>query len=418
MDTSTFKRRRKAQPSLGSYNEGDYKWAVYYTGQDGNRARRKFYQKNDAEAFLADKLVEVENLGTRIASVLDDDVKRQAFEASELLKPFGKSILDAAKHFRAHLEATTKSAPITELSQQFQDSKQADGKSSRYLGDLRNRLRPFVRDCGQRFASEVTAKDIYEWLGKLTVGNLTRNHYRLVLSAFFGWCWRLGYCAENPVAKVSHAKVQPTAIEVYTPAEMAALLHSAATWKPDHIRPTVENSGYAISRPHETTDILASIVLCGFAGLRQSEFERLSWEQVKIDRGVIDLSAAITKTAARRLVKIRQPLLAWLQHLGPFQSGRICKTNFSNRLLAFRRQLATPWKQNALRHSFASYLMEALQNPGEVSLQLGHSDAGVVFAHYRETVTVDDAKAFWALTPDAVLADAEVINLDKKALAS
>jgi integrase len=47
--------------------------------------------------------------------------------------------------------------------------------------------------------------------------------------------------------------------------------------------------------------------------------------------------------------------------------------------------------------------MEEVQNPGEVSLQLGHSDAGIVFAHYRELVTAEDTKAFWALTPKVVL---------------
>jgi len=68
MDTTVTKRRRKAKPSLGQYKETPYNWAVYYLGEDGKRTRRKFVQKSDAAAFLADKLVETENLGTRIAS--------------------------------------------------------------------------------------------------------------------------------------------------------------------------------------------------------------------------------------------------------------------------------------------------------------------------------------------------------------
>ena len=111
---------------MGPYNEGGYKWAVYFTGDDGKRTRRKFYQKNDAESFLADKLVEVENLGTKIAAALDDEVKRQAFSAVEALKPFGKSIVDAINHFRAHLEATAKSALISDLVIQFEASKEAE----------------------------------------------------------------------------------------------------------------------------------------------------------------------------------------------------------------------------------------------------------------------------------------------------
>ncbi len=403
MDTTLQKRRRKAKPSLGPYNEGGYKWAVYYRGEDGKRTRRKFYQKNEAESFLADKLVEVENLGTKMAAALDDEVKRDAFSAVEALKPFGKSIVDALNHYRAHLEATAKSALVSDLVVQFELAKEAEEKSDRYLSDLTVRLRPFVTRFGTRYASEVTPKDLQEWLAEMQVGNVTRNHYRRISSAFFAWCWRMGYCPENPVLKVTRAKAKPGVISIYSPAEMKTLLRAAATWQPDKIHPEGPQGRNCCQFEHETKDVLANIVFCGFGGLRQSEFERLTWEQVKIDRGLIDLSASITKTAARRLVKIKPVLAAWLRHLEPPTSGPIVRTNFPNRRAAFRRELKIAWKHNALRHSFASYLMEETQHPGEVSLQLGHRDAGVVFAHYRELVTADDTKAFWGLAPAKVL---------------
>ncbi len=341
---------------MGPYNESGYKWAVYFTGEDGKRARRKFYQKNDAESFLADKLVEVENLGTKIAAALDDEVKRHAFAAVEALKPFGKSIADAINHYRAHLEATVKSALVSDLVAQFEASKEAEEKSDRYLSDLSVRLRPFLKQFGTKYASEVTPKGLQEWLAAMQVGNVTKNHYRRIASAFFAWCWRMGYVSENPVLKVTRAKQNPGPICIYTPTEMRAILRAAATWQPDRIKAEGPQGRNCLEFTHETKDVLANIVLCGFAGLRQSEFERLAWEQVKLDRGLVDLSASITKTAARRLVKIKPVLAAWLRHLGPPTEGPIAQKNFSNRLSAFRRQLKTPWKPNALRHSFASYL--------------------------------------------------------------
>lgn len=419
MDTTTAKRRRKAQPSMGPYNEGGYKWAVYFSGEDGKRKRQKFFQKNDADAFLKDKLVEVANLGTKIAATLDDGVKRQAFSAMETLKPFGKSIEDAVAHYRSYLQATAKSALISDLVVQFEQSKEAEEKSDRYLSDLHVRLRPFVTRFGAKYASEITPKDLQGWLAEMQVGNVTRNHYRRIASAFFAWCWRMGYVSENPVLKVTRSKQKPGKICIYTAAEMRAILRAAATWEPERIKPEGPQGRNCLEFAHETKDVLANIVLCGFAGLRQSEFERLSWEQVKLDRGFIDLSASITKTAARRLVKIKPALAAWLRHLGPHTTGLIVQKNFCNRLSAFRAQLKTPWKPNALRHSFASYLMEETQHPGEVSLQLGHRDAGVVFAHYRELVTANDTKAFWALTPETVLRRvAEPVEFEPAALAS
>jgi hypothetical protein len=113
MDTTIARRRHKAEPTLGPYNEGIYNWAVYYVGEDGKRVRRKFVSKGEATAFLADKEVETENLGTRIAATLDDDVKREAFAALALLKRHNVSLLDAAKQHCAHLEATTHTASST-----------------------------------------------------------------------------------------------------------------------------------------------------------------------------------------------------------------------------------------------------------------------------------------------------------------
>ena len=48
-----------------------------------------------------------------------------------------------------------------------------------------------------------------------------------------------------------------------------------------------------------------------------------------------------------------------------------------------------PWPKNALRHSFASYHLAAHKNAAETALQLGHMDARVLFAHYRELVSPD-----------------------------
>ena len=55
----------------------------------------------------------------------------------------------------------------------------------------------------------------------------------------------------------------------------------------------------------------------------------------------------------------------------------------------------SPWPHNALRHSFASYLLADNQDAAKVALQLGHTESRTLFAHYRELVTPEAAKAFW-----------------------
>jgi integrase len=416
METPKGKRRLKLKPTLKPYSHRSYKWAVYYQGPDGQRARRKFHQKNAAAEFLADKQVEAENLGNRIASALGDDLKREAYDAQELLKPYGKSLIDAARFYRAHLEATAKSESLGQAKAEFVAAMEKAGKSARYVGELKHRVDLFTRSQPDRLCAEVSTREIAQWLSAAQVSNTTRNNNRRVLSTFFSWCARMGYCPDNPVAKVDRSKNESNGIGIYTPAEMAKILHAAAVWDPAKMdgKPWFGTKG-------DNRDILANMAICGFAGLRQAEFERLSWAQIKIDRNVIDLSAAITKTAARRIVKIRPVLQAWFENIGSFGMGLVCQPNFSTRIRAFRAHLAKQhnleWRHNALRHSFASYLMEEVQNPGEVSLQLGHGDAGVVFHHYRELVTAEDTKEYWNLNPNLVLrAGAKIVSFKRKAV--
>jgi hypothetical protein len=56
------------------------------------------------------------------------------------------------------------------------------------------------------------------------------------------------------------------------------------------------------------------------------------------------------------------------------------------------------WKHNALRHSFISYRLAEIQDTAKVALEAGNSPA-MIFAHYRELVTPEDAAAWFAVTP-------------------
>ena len=68
-----------------------------------------------------------------------------------------------------------------------------------------------------------------------------------------------------------------------------------------------------------------------------------------------------------------------------------------------------PWKHNALRHSFISYRVAETQNVAQVALEAGNSP-GMIFGHYRELVTADDAKTWFAVTPTQ---PANIITLPK-----
>ena len=72
---------------------------------------------------------------------------------------------------------------------------------------------------------------------------------------------------------------------------------------------------------------------------------------------------------------------------------------------ALLRELPTPvpWPHNATRHSFVSYHLSHFQSAAKTALEAGHSEA-MLFGHYRELVTEQDAAEFWSLTPEKAAA--------------
>ena len=56
------------------------------------------------------------------------------------------------------------------------------------------------------------------------------------------------------------------------------------------------------------------------------------------------------------------------------------------------------WKHNGLRHSFISYRVAVVQDVGKVALEAGNSPQ-MIFKHYRELVTPDEAKDWFSIMP-------------------
>ena len=156
------------------------------------------------------------------------------------------------------------------------------------------------------------------------------------------------------------------------------------------------------------------IALQAFAGLRSAEVMRLDWSNVKLSRGHIELGADKTKTAARRLVPISANLREWLAehakktgkvfphgraYFHELQRDTAAATETQADAKTKRGALApVEWKQNALRHSFISYHVAETGDVPRVALESGNSPA-MIFTHYRELVTPDDALQWFAIAP-------------------
>ena len=205
-------------------------------------------------------------------------------------------------------------------------------------------------------------------------------NYRTVVNNFFKFAVLRGYAATNPVQGTSKFKVPVKVPGILTPVQIRALLNGC----PNEIR--------------------ASIAIGAFAGLRRAEIGRLNWSNIKIERGFIEVSAANSKTAQRRLVAISDNLKAWLAPLerATQEQRLVCQTfNVYKRLFAeaLKNAKIASWPHNALRHSFASYHLAFHQNAAKTALELGHTESRMLFQRYRELVEPQEAAEYFQIAP-------------------
>ena len=344
--------------------------------READKRKRQFFESKDAaNSFAAFKNADMKRYGIDGAD-FPLALRIMARNAAEALKPFGKTIADAASHYIAYLSASARSCSATQLVDELLAAKKADGIGERHLRDIRSRLTVFAKKFDGQPVATITPAEIDAWLRSLPVAPLTRNHYRQHVVTAFNFAVRAGYATTNPAADAAKAKVVGDAPEILSVNEARALLESASP------------------------EILPYIAIGLFAGLRRAEIERLDWSEIDFKSGLIEVKAAKSKTAQRRLVKIEPNLRAWLLPVRKLK-GNVTPQNCFRELFEAARAAAgfTDWPENALRHSFASYHLARFENAGATALQLGHRDSRTTFEHYRELVRPKEAARYWQISP-------------------
>jgi integrase len=351
------------------------KFVVNYR-EAAKRKRTFFETKEQAASFAAFKNAELRQNGIEHAE-FPTAWRVMAQDAMERLKPFGKTIADAVQHYVAHLKTNERSCNAEQLVKELLKAKEKDGIGARHRRDLRSRLGYFAEHFNGQLVAEITTRDIDDWLRSLYVRPQTRNHYRGVLVMAFNFAIRSGYAVENPVLGSAKAKVIGKPPGILTVEQATRLLEAA------------------------TPDVLPYIAIGLFAGLRRAEIERLDWSEIDFESGLIQVTAAKSKTAQRRFVKLQPNLREWLLPLRQHQGNVTPEGRGFRQLFEQTREAAgiVEWPENALRHSFASYHLAHFKNAAATALELGHHDSRITFAHYRELVKPKEGERYWSIRP-------------------
>jgi integrase len=302
-----------------------------------------------------------------------------------------EAILFLKRHGASLVQRRTVAETVSELLEiKRKRTQKGRPASDRYIKDLSTRLEKFARDFAVDI-SNITTPDIQGWIDKLEVAPQTAKNFRTVLGTLFQFAESRGYTLKgaNPMDGVESISANGGAIEIYTPDEIAALLTAASE------------------------DFLPVVALGAFAGLRAAEIERIEWSNIDIAGGHIEVAADKAKTRSRRLVPVLPNLAQWLANYSN-RKGKVWTGTDKEMRTARADAVAkaqTPWKDNALRHSFISYRLAEIKNAAQVALEAGNSPA-MVFKHYRELVKPEAAKAWFAIAPEQ---PANVISMTKEA---
>jgi integrase len=351
------------------YKHPRLKFVVNYR-EAGKRKRSFFETKEQASALAAFKNAQLRKSGLEGAE-FSSRLREMAQECAERLSGYGKTLKDATDFLVAHLKASEKSCTTTTLVAELIAAKRADGASKRYLEDLRSRLNRFAREFDGQLVSTITSAKIDNWLRALHVSPISRNNFRRVLVVMFNHAVREGYATSNPAEKAAKAKAVDQTPGILTITQTARLLEAASP------------------------ELLPYVAIGAFAGLRRAELERLDWSDVQFDSDLIEVTAEKAKTARRRFVKMQPNLIEWLLSVRKHK-GKVTPGDFRKQFDAARTAAGiAEWPDNALRHSFASYHLAHFKDTAALALEMGHTDSGMIFEHYRQLVRPQEAERYW-----------------------
>ena len=297
-------------------------------------------------------------------------------EARKALKsiPLSTAVDFWLRHHPEGLQPVT----VRQAVDQFLSNRSSAGLKARTLEDYRSRLNRFA-EAFQCSLTSVSAGEFEKWITSVAKSPVTHNNFRRVCGTFFTFAQQRRWipAETNPASVVAGRKAARAETEVFSADELQRLLNAA------------------------DSDLLPTLLLGAFAGLRVSETQRLRWENIKWDEDQMVVEASGAKTARRRTVPICEALREWLLPIsvkaGPIWANKGWAHAKRQRKLAL--DAGVTWKSNGLRHSYISYRLAVTQNENVVALEAGNSPT-MIHQHYKALVSRREADRWFGLKPD------------------
>jgi integrase len=234
--------------------------------------------------------------------------------------------------------------------------------------------------------SQITSGDIEAALRRERPG--TRNMLLSYLRATLGWAMKRGWLTgPNPVDRIERTEIQRRETEIYHPEEVQRILDDAL----------VHDLG-----------LLPYRVLTLYCGIRPSgEATKVEWSDILWADKIIKLRPGITKKGRPRYPQISDNALRWLQEYrerGGVTEGPIMpysRSELNSRRRANLRRAEVKGIKNGSRHSYCSYHLAQHGDINGLTLQSGHANTDILWRHYYQAATREDAQRYWSIVPKA-----------------
>lgn len=268
---------------------------------------------------------------------------------------------------------------IGEVIKLLKSAKLAANRRPVYVNEMDRALRQISKGMEHQPLSFLDAPKIEAFLAGRKLCPAARKMFIGRVSTLFEFAKRRKLIRENPCNEIEKPITEWKPPFILSPEQVEKLLrHCQACW-PERV---------------------AYLALCTFCGLRPTEARQLHREAINLDAGTIRIEAGISKIRQRRIVQMHSTATAWLTHALPGATLQIKESTRKRwvRDCALLMGFKEHFPFDCLRHTAASMLLQVRQDAGYVSMQLGNSPA-ILFRHYRELVSQEQAEKFWAIKP-------------------
>ena len=362
--------------------ENDGRFRVYWNtiNPDGSTKRNKCRVKDRKEGLEKCRLLEEElSLNGLVEETPIDPEDRIMIDRFYKTKP-AISLAEFIRRYMSFVAHPKQGKTVTALYPEWKKHRLMMIQNKDTIRLTLSRVKLFKEAFGKQIVSTIRKDEVGKWLFNLEVGEKTRQHYRAAVISFFRWC-------EIDMSMIKTPKAARPEPGIYSVDEAVQIL--------DYTR-------------NNRKDMLAPLVIAMFCGVRLSEFEYITWEELDLSNpnedGDFYLSGGKT---GRRIVHLPSVAKKWLltcdQGRGLiFDFGK--RKRKDNRIYDFFRKTIPPTvesKRNGFRHSYCTYKVTCFGNMASIADEMGNS-IQMIRKHYYKPTRKKDAELYWHLTPEYV----------------